>query len=63
MKKILVTGGSRGIGRKIALVLANNYEVHSFAKSETITEHLDHPNHDKLVYFKHDITDSSIELP
>lgn len=41
--KALISGGSKGIGRAIALRLANNYEVHTFARGE-IQECLGHSN-------------------
>jgi len=47
MKKILISGGSRGIGRATALYLADSYEVTTFAKG-LVTDLLNHKNSDKI---------------
>lgn len=49
MKKILVSGGSRGIGRRIALTLSKEHEVHTFARGP-VSEFLDDPGADKVIH-------------
>jgi 3-oxoacyl-[acyl-carrier protein] reductase len=46
-EKVLISGASRGIGRAIALDLARDHEVVTFARG-LVTESLDHPLHDRV---------------
>jgi 3-oxoacyl-[acyl-carrier protein] reductase len=45
--RVLVSGGSRGIGRETALYLSDSHEVTTFARGE-VTEHLNDPRAPKV---------------
>lgn len=46
-RRVLISGGSRGIGRAIALDLARDHEVVTFARGE-VADSLDHPLSDRV---------------
>ena len=48
--KVLISGGSKGIGREIALYLSDSYDVHTFSR-EDVSDSLDHPNAPRIKHF------------